>query len=150
MLQVGLANLAQQKAFQARRPLAVVGADLCQQPMRLATPTGTPEAHGGRTVRQVAGSRCRARQQLPRLQDDVSRSEALDLVQRTAGQPTGQGVPNASVAAHSAPPVSSSFLDVSPRGSTSTVAADRRRRADPAGATGKAGWPASSPGSGSL
>jgi hypothetical protein len=53
MLQVRFADFAQEQAFQAGDALAVVGAELGQQPMRLPAATGAAVAIGGGAVGAV-------------------------------------------------------------------------------------------------
>src|SRR5437879_2260909 len=80
MLRVGLANLPQQQAFQARDTLTIIHAHLCKQPMRLATTPRSPIANCRWPIWAIAAPGCRRRCKLSRLQENLSGNKIPNLL----------------------------------------------------------------------
>ena len=84
-----LADLAEQKTFQARHTLAIVHAHLREQPMRFAAAASTAVTDGRRPVRAVTKPRRRARRELARLQHDARADEVVHLSTRASRRMAG-------------------------------------------------------------
>ncbi len=92
MLQVRLADLAEQQTFQARHALAIIRPHLRQQPVRFAAAASAAVANCHRPVRCIAQPRRSRRGQLPFLQNHVGAGKAIHLPFRTTGAATGQKI----------------------------------------------------------
>ena len=89
VLGVGFADFAQQQAFEARHPLAVIDAHLREEPMRLPTATRATVADGRRPVRRITQPRRGRRRELAGLQDAVGAFEVGHLRFGAAGEASG-------------------------------------------------------------
>ena len=85
VFQIRFADLAEQKTFQPRHPLAIVRAHLREQPVRFAAAARPAVADRRRPVGLVAEPRRRAGHKLPQLENDARAREVPHLFLRTTG-----------------------------------------------------------------
>src|SRR5580693_81764 len=90
--EVGLADLAQEEAFQTRAALAIINAHLGNKPVGFAAATGTAIADGGGATGLVAEAGGGAGNELPGLEEDTGPEMIFHLVERAAGGEAGGGV----------------------------------------------------------
>ncbi len=86
---IGFADFAQQKAFESGDTLAIVRADLGDEPMGFTAAPSAAVTDSGRAVGQIAATRGGAGGKLPGLEDEAGAQEILDLV---AGATGGGGI----------------------------------------------------------
>ena len=84
---VGFADLAEQEAFEAGEALAIVEADLSDEPERLAATTSAAEADGGGAIREIAKPGGGAGGELFALRDDGPMVEVVRLVEGATCEP---------------------------------------------------------------
>jgi hypothetical protein len=84
VLEVGFADLAEEETLEARDALAVVDADLGEEPVGFAPAPGAAVADGSGAVGFVAEASGRAGGELAGLEDDARLGEVEELVGGTA------------------------------------------------------------------
>jgi len=82
VFEVGLADFAEEEAFEAGETLAIIEGHLGEEPKGFAAAAGAPEADGGGALGTVAKTGRSAGGKLLGLEDDPSFAEMADLVGR--------------------------------------------------------------------
>ena len=91
VLEVGFADFAEEEAFEAGPALAIIGAQLGEEPMGFAAAARAAETDGGGADGLIAEAGGGAGRELAGLENDAGPSKVFRLIERTAGALGGQG-----------------------------------------------------------